>query len=246
MPLELCVYAFVMAINLTVGGRLLIRGLQRRAGPECLLGASLSLDGLEWFFWVLAYYTPAEGTAVGDVLGAACRAGIVAHCIFLLAFTRTVFHPESRAAAAAVVGLALVMIASWLVGISFGDWLGYRSDRPWIWLEVGTEQVVYAWIFVAAAGHYSRMRKRLAHGLTDPVVANRVLLWGTYGISSLCSGLFYLLSIGVASFSGHYPFVLDVMMIVFTGVACSAIWLAFYPPAAYRSWVIAGGRAPVS
>jgi hypothetical protein len=234
---EFYFYALVITVNLAVGGRLLWKAGAPGARPELLLGAACTLDGVEWLLWVLAYYTPLAGTHAGDWLGAGCRVGIICHNIFLLAFTRLVFRPGSRTARVAVVALAGLMSSSLVIGIAQGDWLGYRSDRIWIWLETCPQLVAYAWTLVESALHYARMRKRLAHGLADPVVTNRVLLWALYGAAMLGAGIFYVISIGVASFSGEYPFALDAAMIACTSFSCGAIWLAFYPPRAYRRWL---------
>lgn len=237
MFLQILTYALVIVTNLTVGWLLFRRGRRQGTLPELLLGASLALDGLEWLFWVLAIETPAMGTPLGDLLGVACRLGVAGHNICLLTFTWFVFRRESRVALGVVIVVSLVAIASVFVGVALGDWMGFRSDRIWIWLEVGALHVAYAWTLAESALHYTRMRRRLAHGLVDPVVANRMLLWAVYGGMSLCSQLAYTTSIGVATFAGEYPFFLDALMSVPSCFAALALWLAFFPPQAYKSWL---------
>jgi len=239
--LAIFTYALVIVSNLTVGGLLLRRGRRNRALPELLLGASLALDGLEWVFWVLASETPAAGTPFGNHLNAACRAGIVAHNICLLAFTRLVFRPESRAALVFVVAVSTIMVTSLLVGIGLGDWTGYRSDRIWIWLETGAQTLAYGWTLAESALHYARMRRGLALGLADPVVTNRFLLWALWSGSAAA-----ILAVRVASnvlidaaeraVALPLPVVLGQMI---PGVVCfGAIWLTFSPPAVYRRLLI--------
>lgn len=240
MLLQILTYALVIVSNLTVGGLLLQRGRRNGALPELLLGASLALDGLEWLLWVLAVHTPALGTPLGNLLGVACRVGIVGHNFCLLAFTWYVFRRRSWAALGVVVCTSAVAVVSLLVGVALGDWMGYRSDRIWIWLETGAQQVAYGWTLAESTLHYARMRRRAAHGLADPVVRNRMLLWATYGGASLCSGLTYLASIGVATYQGEYPLIFDAVMSIASGSAALSLWLAFFPPQAYRRWLVAG------
>lgn len=241
MFLQILTYALVIVANLTVGGLLLQRGRRNGALPERLLGASLTLDGLEWLFWVLAIETPALGTPLGNLLGVACRLGIVGHNICLLAFTWYVFRRGSRAALGVVVRTSAAAVVSLFVGVALGDWMGYRSDRIWIWLEVGALHVAYAWTLGESGLQYARMRRRLAHGLGDALVTNRLLLWGIYGGASLCSQLAYITSIGLATTSsGDYPFFLDALMSTSSCSAAVALWLAFFPPRAYRSWLSPG------
>ncbi len=243
MFLQLLTYALVVVTNLAVGWLLIQRGRRRDGLPELLLGASLGLDGLEWLLWVLAIETPAMGTPLGDLFAATCRLGVAGHNICLLVFTWYVFRRHSRAALGLVVLVSSAAITSLFVGVAIGDWMGYRSDRIWIWLEVGTLHVAYAWTLFESSLHYARMRRRLAHGLGDPVVTNRLLLWAVYGGTSLCSQLAYTVSIAVATFSGEYPFFLDALMSVPSCFAAVALWLAFFPPQAYRHWLWSGGGA---
>jgi hypothetical protein len=244
--LQILTYALVIVTNLTVGGLLLQRGRRNRALPELLLGASLTLDGLEWLFWVLAVETPAMGTPLGDFLATACRVGVAGHNICLLLFTWYVFRRDSRAALGVVVFVSLVAVVSLVVGVALGDWMGYRSDRIWIWLEVGALHVAYGWTFAESTLHYARMRRRLAHGLANPVVTNRLLLWAVYGCGSLGSQLAYTTSIGVATPEGVYPFFLDALMSLSSCFAAVALWLAFFPPQTYRNWLASGAPESAS
>ena len=110
-----------------------------------------------------------------------------------------------------VVCVSMVAIVSLLVGTALGDWMGYRSDRIWIWLEVGTLHVAYTWALAESTLHYARMRRRLAHA--------------------------------VATFAGEYPFLLDALMSVPSCFAALALWLAFFPPQAYKSWLASEVRS---
>ncbi|HEY5657716.1 MAG TPA: hypothetical protein VIY27_07985, partial [Myxococcota bacterium] len=174
MFLQTLTYALVIVTNVTVGLWLFLRGRKQGAVPELLLGASLTLDGLEWMFWVLAIETPAEGTGLGDLFGVACRVAVLGHNVCLLSFTWLVFRRASRGALSLVIAVSALAAASLFVGIALGDYMGYRSDRIWIWIEVGTLHVAYAWTLIESTLHCARMRRRVTHGIGDPVVANRL------------------------------------------------------------------------
>jgi len=239
MDLQHVVYAAVIVVNLTVGGRLLWQGRKPGNVPERLLGASLALDGIEWLLWVIAFWPGVEGTRASDAFAYTCRVGIVCHSIFLLAFTRHVFRPQSPAALGLLLGAATVMLGSLGIAAAHGDWSGYGNRGLWIYFETGTQQVAYAWTLLESALHHARMRRRLHHGLGDPVVSNRLALWAIYGGASLAAGLLYVGSVAVATASGSYPFAIDVLMVIGTSIAASMLWLAFFPPAGYRRWVAA-------
>lgn len=244
MNLEFCSYGLVVGVNLVVGLRLLWRGSQERTRPEILLGAVFALDGIEWLFWLLALYTPAVDTPLGTLFSAACRVFIVAHNLCLLAFTRLVFRPENRGALAAIWLTTAVILVGLIGGFVTGDWIGGRPDRPWLWLELSGLLVAYVWTLVESGRHYARMRRRREHGLADPVLANRFLLWAIYGGASVGTTLVWMFAALVVARGGVYPFVFDAIMIGSTVVSAAAIWFAFFPPSAYRRWLqVAGARS---
>lgn len=244
MNVEICSNIVVIVINLIVGIRLLKQGADRGALPELLLGASLAFDALEWLCWMLAFYTPLAETPLALYLTAGCRVGILTSNLFMLLFVRSVFRPTSSAALAFVV---LVSSTSWTgltVGIYLGDWAGFASDRIWIWLELGGTLSAYVWCAVEGLMYYANMRKRARHGLAEPVVTNRVLLWSGYGIASAITELLYMAGVAVGGSEGSYPFIFDAIMIVTTTAGALLILLAFFPPAIYTRWVAGNGTTP--
>jgi len=241
MNLEVCTYALVIGVNLAVGLRLLWKGIQLHTQPELLLGAALALDGVEWLFWMLAFYSPAADTPLGTLFSAACRLFIVAHNLCLLAFTRLVFRPESRGASALVAVSAAAILVGLTGGFMGGDWIGTRGDRPWLWLELCSLLVAYAWTLIESGLYYARMRCRAEHGLADPMLVNRFLLWAVYGGASVGTSLVWMFGALVVARGGRYPFALDAIMVGFTVVSALSIWLAFFPPRLYRRW-LEGGR----
>jgi hypothetical protein len=241
--LELFSNLLAIAINLWVGGQILRRARRSDSRPERLLGWALVFDGLEWLFWLLAVYTPLDGTPVGLALSVMCRVGIAIASGFLLAFTWAVFHPGNRWVR---VPMACVLAAIWLgiaASLTVSDWHGYRTDLVWVWLESGGVLLTYGWTFLASATYYRRARRRLALDLGDPLVTNRVLLWSAYGGAMVLSQTAYLYAMTLAEASEHYPLVFDTAISALTIVACVAIWLAFFPPERYRRWVISAQPA---
>ena len=244
MSLDILANVVAVVVNLTVGLRLLQRGRACDEMPERLLGLSLVFDGIEWLLWLFAIYTPAIDTPLGDAFAYICRAGICASLICLLAFNQWVFHPGSPLARAAVVVASAVMIVGWIASAVIADWIGYRTDLPWVWLELGAQSFAYAWTLCESGLYYGRLRRRLAHGLADPVLTNRLLLWSGYAGAMLASHLFLAVAQSVAHTSGVYPALYDSFQAGLTLVACAALWLAFFAPEAYRSWLRSASNAP--
>ena len=240
MNLDVLANVVAIAINLTVGLRLLQRGREPDRMPEYLLGLCLTLEGIEWLLWLLAAYTPAADTPLGNALGYLCRAGLSASIICLLAFNQKVFRPGSALGMAAVVVAGAAMVVGWIASGLIGDWNGYRTDLPWTWLELGGQAFGYAWTLGESGAYYVKLRRRRAHGLAEPVLTNRLLLWSCYAGAMLASQLVLVAAQCAANASGRYPALYDAAQAPLTLVACSALWLAFFPPQAYRSWLASG------
>jgi hypothetical protein len=238
--LDILANVVAIVINLTVGLRLLKRGRENGELPERLLGLCLTFDGIEWLLWLLAAYTPAAGTPLGNALGYLCRAGLCASLICLLAFNRRVFRPESPFGRAALVIASAAMIVGWAASGVISDWDGYRTDLPWIWLELVAQGFAYAWTLAESALHYGRLRRRLAHDLADPVLTNRLLLWSCYAGAMFASQLSLVAASCAANVSGSYPALSDTVQSGLTLVALAALWFAFFAPQAYRSWLRSG------
>lgn len=244
MTLDILANVVAIVINLVVGLRLLQLGRERDELPERLLGLSLVFDGIEWLLWLLAAYTPAAGTPLGNALSYLCSAGISASVICLLAFNLRVFRPGSPLGRAAVVAASAAMVVGWIASGVIGDWNGYRTDLLWTWLPLGVQGFAYAWTLCESGLCYLRLRRRLAHGLADPVLTNRLFLWSGYGAAMLASQLFLIAAQCAANASGVYPALYDTFQAGLTLVACAALWLAFFAPQAYRSWLRSASSEP--
>jgi hypothetical protein len=94
--------------------------------------------------------------------------------------------------------------------------------------------------------YYALMRRRLAIGLVEPLVANRFLLWGTGALGT-----------ALATWTASIPFLLmgrpevavawmpaiQVTTACFGVVTVAIYYLTFFPPAAYRRWVVGAAAA---
>ena len=237
MNVEISSNIIVIAVNLIIGVRLLRQGVDRGTLPELLLGGTLAFDGLEWLFWMLAFYTPLAETPLAAYLTVGCRAGILLSNLCLLLFVRAVFRPTSSLALAFALGVSLISWTGLTVGIYLGDWAGFAADRIWLWLELTGTLIAYVWCFAEATAYYAKMRKRARHGLADPIVTNRVLLWSGYAVSGAVTEVIYMVAIAVGASAGAYPFIFDAIMIATTTTGGLLVVLAFFPPPIYLRWV---------
>ena len=228
-------YLIAISVSFSVGVPTIVRSVRRQDTPLVLLGAAVTIDGFEWLVWTLASYSPAHGTPLGTAFSIACRLGIIASVLCLIAFTRIVFRRNSRAAAAFVLLLAGLLAVSFVASGALGDWEGVRNDHVWVWLEQFALMTCYGWTSLEAARQYARGKRRVQNGLGDPMVAHRLLLWSTYaGMFFLAEGV-YVITLAFYGMLSH----LDVLNALITVVAQGALGLAVFSPAWYARFICA-------
>jgi hypothetical protein len=164
-------------------------------------------------------------------------------------FTRAVFRPGLSPALLAVPGSALVLH---LIGLALALW-GARqtpdalaaAGAPWTLVSTVASSVGFGWTAVEALRYWALARRRVPLGLADPLVVNRVLLWGLVGVSSTAINL----ANAIAALRG-VNVLADPLTMLATGSLGAwnavALWLAFLPPAAYARRVRARAGLPAA
>jgi hypothetical protein len=157
------------------------------------------------------------------------------------AFTWKVFRPDAVWAAALVWGslvAGIVIAAGSLRAIAAAppDVAPAEAGTSW-WLGLRLLfELWYVWTGVESLREYAKARRRLALGLSDPVAANRFLLWGAMGVYLALNG-----AVGMAlEQSGMTPMkdALPALVLAANGVGAGVlILLTFVPPKSYCDWV---------
>ncbi len=226
--------AFVLA-SLVLGIRLLALGARTRRLPEVCIGLALLLMGGLGYPLIMA-------ARMAVRFSDPARIGVMAFAILLMAvgtfavgvFNWRVFRPgEGWARALAIAtGFSLVLcIGLQLAGPGLraaavdNQGLGFRLfllHSGWL-TAWGAYESLRAW---------SRLRLRLRIGLADPVVCERVLLWGiasvasaTVSVTSTIAG-FLGINFAATAFGAAVTAPLGL-------IAAGSMWLAFVPPAGY-------------
>lgn len=234
-------YVLAIVVSLGVGIPVLARSWRHRDGRLALLGAVVTIDGLEWLAWGLAVLTSADGTPLGDALGITSRVGVAASSLCMIAFTRLAFRPDGSAPLVVAWLLVGALLGGFLGGGLSGDWVGVRTDLTWMWLEQFAIAVAYGWGALEALHYHLLMRRRVAHGLAEPLVANRFLLWTVYVGGFCLSQLVYCVSLAFYGAVSN----MDVLNAALVVAAELAFLLAVFPPAWYARRVNAAGSAAV-
>jgi hypothetical protein len=237
------------AVAFYVGGLLFVRG--RRAGEwtQWILGLHLILSMGVGYLLTLSGTTSVEfGAPLPPVwLAWIVGTGYAATNIGLtltIHFTRRVFRPGRGAAFAyaSVSGAALWL--GWLGYVVSGDVAQARFEGTWYWVMVLGMFATNSWVAFEPLVYFTRLRRRVRLGLAEPLVAERMLLWGCGSLAR--ASLTFAGPIAKAFLDGRGEAerlsagaVVLVVTTLLGLVTSVTYWLAFQPPRVYLRWVAA-------
>jgi len=239
-----------MLTSLVIGSRIFALWVRTRRLPELLLAIAMLAVGFVAYAVGTAGKILVEGTP--EQRAAFTLVGLSIECVghvALIAFSWRVFHPKN-ARAGAFAGALVALIAVALVGeIRSGQFLRYSDmqpmEGPWLVLGLAARGAAPGWMAFECFRLHRRLRLRLRIGLADPLVVNRVLLWGL-GIGATAAGFATSIVHRLMYGTGLRAHVWALTLVSgLATVAALCLALAFFPPAAYRRWLEARpGPAP--
>jgi hypothetical protein len=234
----------LFAVWIVTGVRMIRLARRTRGVPELLLGTSLLLQaGLGYPISVVSQFAGDWALLVTCVSATFSNTGMG----FLYVFTARVFHDASRWAWVAV-GAAAALLVVQVVGNTVSQALAATPAEKlsvimrWGGASLALSGAAWGWAGFEALRYHALLRRRVALGLADPVVANRVLLWGLMGAVA-----FGCVVVDTLLLYSGIPRARDVLLPLVTAVAgllvSACMLLAFWPPEAYLARV-RGGREP--
>jgi len=157
--------------------------------------------------------------------------GLVVHVAALYAGTWKIFRPQQRwplFVVASATGLAAVWMGWALVVAGTTDGVTARSL-----LLLSLRGVGLAWAGYECFRYSAMLRRRVAVGLGDPLIAHRIWLWGVSAVAGLTA-----ISMDIASWTvAGQPLAATPGGLHLTSslglISVGAIGLAFFPPALY-------------
>jgi hypothetical protein len=224
-------------VGATMGWRILRRARGNREAPERWMGLAL--------LWICVggYPMLLLGQVVSGELArfAAVSAGVLsAHigitCIYW--FTYRVFRSDvpwlRYALALPLAGLAITAAGSLVVfwgARASAEAMVRESEAFGLGLNF-LSSVAFAWTAGEALRYFDLLRRRVRLGLGDPLVANRMLLWGVWGLASLAINAVSLAATlrGIDPAQDAFSLGLGAALSL---VVVVALWLAFLPPEAW-------------
>lgn len=224
-------------VGLAVGVRLLAMWSRTRALPELAIGIGFFVGVLFGFIpETLVYSTdllPAPWVKPTVVLA---EISIRVCVLSLLVFTWRVFRPDALYARVLVTGLAGALVLS-LVMAPFGvKFSPDDAQTTWAISSFWARTLVLVWGTVESLAYWRKARRRVALGLSEPLVANRFLLWGI----AMGAAAFIMGSIMIAPLFGMDAAGRSWLLVesFFGSAAAAAIWLTFFPPRSYAAWIV--------
>jgi len=226
--------AFWLA-SVLVGARLVRLWARTRELPEFLIGSAFLAGGVVATGCILALRLELAPAALVPALTLLARAAGSWSAASMVVLAWRVFRPDAawaRWLAFAALGLVLLRLGG-------EAWVQRpREDltHPLFYGWTLVTLLAYGWTSLEALLYQARLRRRIGLGLAEPVVANRILLWG---VAAACIAVQGPLQAGSALLGGAAspsP-ALRVGLSSLSLVCAACIWLAFFPPRAYLAWV---------
>ena len=205
--------------------------------PERVLGWTFLLMGISYGFYQAPLIFPGLA-ALEDPFSVVGRLVYAASVVAVAFFTREVFRKGDAWARWLPWSCLALIVVGVCASALFDDLEGLAPlSNPGFWIEWIGEIIPCVWVGVEGVVHYPKSRRRMRFGLSDPTVANRFLLWSMFGFMQAAT-LLVLVPMNIEyELTGRYSAAMDTAMGAFEMLTIVAIWLAFFPPAIYRSWI---------
>ena len=224
-----------LALSIFVCVRLLIAAFRSKGTPEIamgtyqllVVGAIALYAALRGHFEARAYANAFPWVVLANYM---ISFGVVALAVGVW----RIYRPSQPWAQHLCIALSL-----WVLGgctwTAFGDVLPTTvAPTPANAFFVTGRSAVYLWGGYEGIRYSRMMKRRLALGLGDPIVAHQILLWGCF---SLTMGMLAVSSLSAGwvlreAYTQWAPgqFITPTASLV----ASICLWLGFFPPAAYR------------
>jgi len=237
---HICLGVFGL-VSVVVAVRLLLLASRTRQLPEFLIGLAFLTGGvLGRGAFVAAMSAPSlpESLRLGLFMGGRFMLVICALSIALTAWR--VFQRDQAWARGLFAALVAVLAVHCALDAFVTHPAEFQYESFGAWIGTVAKSGAFAWGSWESLRYYAMLRRRIPLGLADPVVANRIALWGVASGLMACLfpvNLVVVLLTGIAQET--------VASSVFQSVAgltvAVLIALAFFPPVSYLRRI--AGRA---
>ena len=228
-----------------LGGRLIRRALRGQGKPEMLLGVHLVLTmGVGSLLLTVVSVSAHSDTGVSPTglfaLAISGNSVVIVGLMAALWFNYDVFHAGQRAGRLLAFACSALMWAGFAYLVWAGGLIGEHqfstTYMPFCLAMVLTD----LWVAVDALRFRAQMAKRLALGLAEPIVVERLALWG-YGAVARIGLVVMTPVVNWLAPTAEQRAVVSPWLLVLSGflilTTCVAYWLMLSPTEGYRRWV---------
>lgn len=233
----------MLLVTVVLGSRLLLSARQTRHVPELLFGVGFLGAGLGLGIGQLGTsFVWTEATPFATVMRTTLFGSVTIGVVALYGAIWRVFRPHDAWGFASFAGGSSLTLVAYGIRVGAGDFAARNVSGFGMDLFLVALISVCTWAGIEALHLYLQLRKRARLGLSGSVEASQIGLWG---ISATLSGL-------TAFIVGHNVRTLHrsplddslstgLLLLTVIG-ASSAMWCAFFPPAALRARLAREGR----
>ena len=221
-----------------VGLRTLYRWTQTRRVQELAIGANvLSLAVGAMILNALGVLGSSAGKDVPFLPHLLGLSGLALHVVAIYLGTWKIFRPAAKWPRP-LMGLVVAAMGGWLFVVLSGLEPGAAGSLIWL----VPRALGMTWAGWECFRYAAMLRKRVAIGLAEPMMAHRFALWGIGAVASTASS-----GLDIGSWLlrgaplGATPLGLNVMSL-FGVIGIVTVALAFFPPAFYLRWIEAARR----
>jgi hypothetical protein len=235
----------IISLVALIAIRLARTAWRQRSLPEALMAAFFCGGAAGYALLMIPLHFPGDPALVLSFRAASATVLLLPGTTVVL-FTWYVFRRDAGWARALAWSLATFAVAThvvvrWLAGpMGLEHVVSMEPGTSFYWLVTIVKASGFAWACVEASLYYRDAKKRVVLGLTEPLVANRFLLWAIWSGAATAMVVIRIVSAMLidttrADAVTPVPIVLSMFA---AGLSCAgAVWLTFAPPEFYRRFV---------
>jgi len=228
---------FIAELGYILVGVDLLRRARRSQGlPELFLGLAFVFNGLSYFLIDLP--SVIENDTIWNPFAFTGRlfAGLCA--LMIAGFTWRTFRACTVWAKRFFWALGALAAAGLLISAIEGDWAGvYPLTYTGFWFEWVAGITAFVWLAIESLQTYLNTRRQVQFGLADPLLSNRFLLIGIYGVLATITYPLYLwMYIGYELYE-IWSAPMEITAGIIELVSLASLWLSFAAPTFYRRWL---------
>jgi hypothetical protein len=203
---------------------------------ERLLGSAFLLMGISYVISEVSYAFDLE--TLLEPLAFVSRLVYAVSVMLVALLTRRTLQSDEVWGRWLMYGCAALVALGIGLSVPAGDIGGFLPLRNGaFWLEWTGLLLPFVWMGVAAFVQYGKSRQRVRLGLCEPLRCNRLLLFSLFALIEVFGFFIWAALYIIFESQKLWTPSMDVLYAVTDDLAILTMWLAFFPPARYRSWI---------